>query len=112
MVLLLITLRLNPYKVFIMALQKTITISGQGSVFNGESSIPVGNISKDIDAYIKVLTVSGSKEELNIAVLFSDHSVNFRQNYNFTPDLDGHNFIKQAYLHLKTLPEFGGAIDC
>lgn len=95
-----------------MALQKTITISGQGSVFNGESSIPVGDISKDINAYIKVLTVSGSKEKLNITVLFSDGSVNFYRNYNFTPDLDGHNFIKQAYLYLKTLPEFADATDC
>lgn len=95
-----------------MALQKTITISGQGSVFNGESSIPVGDISKDINAYIKVLAVSGSKEKLNITVLSSDGNVNFYQNYSFTPDLDGHNFIKQAYLHLKTLPEFADATDC
>jgi len=27
-------------------------------------------------------------------------------------DLDGPNPIKQAYLHLKTLPEFADAIDC
>ena len=26
--------------------------------------------------------------------------------------LDGPNPIKQAYLHLKTLPEFADAIDC
>jgi hypothetical protein len=27
-------------------------------------------------------------------------------------DLNGENPIKQAYLHLKTLPEFEGAVDC
>ena len=27
-------------------------------------------------------------------------------------DLDGANPIKQAYEHLKTLPEFAGATDC
>jgi hypothetical protein len=27
-------------------------------------------------------------------------------------DLDGANPIKQAYEHLKTLPEFEGAVDC
>ena len=27
-------------------------------------------------------------------------------------DLNGENPIKQAYLHLKTLPEFADAIDC
>ena len=31
---------------------------------------------------------------------------------NFSLDLDGPNPIKQAYLHLKTLPEFEGATDC
>ena len=32
--------------------------------------------------------------------------------YSFTPNLDGQNFIAQAYNHLKTLPEFSGATDC
>jgi hypothetical protein len=27
-------------------------------------------------------------------------------------DIDGDNPIAQAYLHLKTLPEFAGATDC
>ena len=27
-------------------------------------------------------------------------------------DINGENPIKQAYLHLKTLPEFAGAVDC
>jgi hypothetical protein len=32
--------------------------------------------------------------------------------YSFAPDLNGKNFIAQAYEHLKTLPEFAGATDC
>ena len=32
--------------------------------------------------------------------------------YFFTPDMNGSNFICQAYLHLKTLPEFLNATDC
>jgi hypothetical protein len=27
-------------------------------------------------------------------------------------DMDGENPVRQAYLHLKTLPEFAGATDC
>jgi hypothetical protein len=27
-------------------------------------------------------------------------------------DIDGENPVRQAYLHLKTLPEFAGATDC
>jgi hypothetical protein len=32
--------------------------------------------------------------------------------YQCAYDLNGSNPIKQAYEHLKTLPEFAGAIDC
>jgi hypothetical protein len=32
--------------------------------------------------------------------------------FDFTPDLNSaDNFIKQAYVYVKTLPEFSGAID-
>jgi hypothetical protein len=27
-------------------------------------------------------------------------------------DMDGENPVRQAYLHLKTLPEFANAVDC
>jgi hypothetical protein len=32
--------------------------------------------------------------------------------YSCAYDLDGANPIRQAYLHLKTLPEFANATDC
>jgi hypothetical protein len=32
--------------------------------------------------------------------------------FEYPIKLDGDNFIKQAYLHLKTLPEFADAVDC
>lgn len=31
---------------------------------------------------------------------------------HFVPDLDGPNFIAQAYAHFKALPQFAGASDC
>ena len=34
------------------------------------------------------------------------------EQFNFVPNLEGQNFIAQAYEHLKTLPEFAGAEDC
>lgn len=34
------------------------------------------------------------------------------KSYSCDYDLIGANPIKQAYAHLKTLPEFAGAIDC
>lgn len=36
----------------------------------------------------------------------------FSKAFDFSVDLEGPNPIKQAYLHLKTLPEFADAIDC
>jgi hypothetical protein len=32
--------------------------------------------------------------------------------YAIPYDIDGDNPIRQAYLHLKSLPEFAGATDC
>lgn len=32
--------------------------------------------------------------------------------YHCSYDINGVNPIKQAYLYLKTLPEFAGAVDC
>jgi hypothetical protein len=61
---------------------------------------------------IKVLAIEGNKDELNVTVLISKDGLESRRVYSFKPDMDGTNFIKQAYLHLKTLPEFEGAVDC
>lgn len=35
-----------------------------------------------------------------------------RRGYYFNLDMEGDNPLKQAYEHLKTLPEFEGAEDC
>jgi hypothetical protein len=35
-----------------------------------------------------------------------------KESYQFTPNMNSDNFIKQAYLHLKSLPEFADAVDC
>jgi hypothetical protein len=34
------------------------------------------------------------------------------KSYSCKYDLEGKNPIAQAYAHLKTLPEFSGAVDC
>lgn len=73
------------------------------------------------DAYIRIDTVSGSKDSLNISVnsyvsqdSFNDGKSYLEQNfYTFMPSVEDNaaNFIKQGYEHLKTLPEYAGAID-
>ena len=94
-----------------MALKKIITISGRSQVEEGglSASIPF-NVQET--TYIKVEKISGDKSLLNADVSWTGESVRGRRNYAFTPNLDGANFLIQAYEHLKTLPEFSGATDC
>lgn len=74
-----------------------------------EESTPVTVVFKD--AYIKVLSTAGGKDCQNVSVQISSGEKQFIKGYEFCPDMDGPNFIKQAYLYLKTLPEFEGAED-
>jgi len=75
---------------------------------------PVGEV--ELDTYIQVIHVSATKEDGMCNVRFRKESkeggIVSDLVYQFTPDMNGPNFIKQAYLHLKTLPEFAGAEDC
>jgi hypothetical protein len=86
-----------------MALTKNIkkTING----FSGELIAE--------NAYIKVFTVSGDKNSMAALVTTVCNGVQISsEEYIFQPNLNGENFIAQAYKHLKTLPEFAGATDC
>ena len=95
-----------------MALQKTIQITGTSIITDGTVSIPGADQTVDFDAYVKVESISGTKNALMVKMVFSNGTASFERNYGFTPAMDGPNFIKQAYQFLKTLPEFSNAVDC
>ena len=69
-----------------------------------------------VEAYHRVEGVHITKDKITFQVKsYKDNSgvkhfenASFNCNYNLTGD----NPIKQAYAHLKTLPEFAGAVDC
>lgn len=88
-----------------MALKQTITL-----VDNFNETITFN------DAYIRVERIEGSKQEMTVylAILKSQEEKRplVLKAYKFVPNLYGDNFIKQAYMHLKTLLEFAGATDC
>ena len=66
-----------------------------------------------IGEYVKVEGVMGDKMQARTVVSFAKDSVRTgEKEYFYTPNMDGKNFIAQAYEHLKTLPEFAGATDC
>ena len=66
-----------------------------------------------LDATIKIDSIIGNKNKIDFRVLFMKQDTILQtESYTFAPKLDGENFIKQAYEHLKTLEEFKDAIDC
>jgi hypothetical protein len=87
-----------------MALKKQITLKsnfGDDVVFN--------------DAYMKINTLSGDKNKIEFQLFVfkqADGLLIERKQFSFVPNLNGSNFIAQAYNHLKTLPEFSDAFDC
>lgn len=87
-----------------MAIKKTLTMEnnfGEQSVFN--------------DCYIKVSSVSVTQQNINATVVYMRDKMGKILNtetFYFTPDLQGENFIKQAYQYIKTLPKFSGSVDC
>jgi hypothetical protein len=99
-----------------MALKKSFTFNGINYVAfenvyfeTGESSVNTPLL------YIKVESVSGSKEKVQTFVSFTDEAKKqklFEKQFAFAPSMDAGNFIAQAYAYLKTLPEFAGATDC
>ena len=67
------------------------------------------------NAYIKVASVIADTQIISSIVHTYTQSsglIATSQTYQFKHDLEGPNPIKQAYLYLKTLPEFADAIDC
>lgn len=76
------------------------------------------NFGKQIDfpsAYIKVEAVSSTKTSATASVRFyevKEGQLLTEKGFVFNPNLEGDNFIAQAYEHLKTLTEFADAVDC
>lgn len=97
-----------------MALKKTVSFTGTASLKTEDGIFSIGEQSVSINAYIKVLSLNGGKEQLRILVGFSEGQKQFAKHYSFAPSVESgaSNFIAQAYEYLKTLPEFAGAFDC
>lgn len=84
-----------------LSIDKTITVATRDIEFQA--------------AYVKVTSIQGTKTRVNAAYEFrtATDGVGFAWGESeFVPDMNGPNFIRQAYLHLKTLPEFANAVDC
>lgn len=83
-----------------MALKKDIVIKG----------VPVAG------AYIRVRGFTGNKNGVTAFIDYkasADQEFSFHESHvNFELDLNGGNPVEQAYVFMKTLPEFADAEDC
>jgi hypothetical protein len=97
-----------------MALRKIIELEGQSFIQSPLGTIQTGIGKASFQAICKITSISGDKNRLNVTVLHSDDVSRYERTYGFEPSVaDGApNFIKQAYLYLKTLSEFSGSEDC
>lgn len=95
-----------------MALQSKSKFVGKLKLHTPNGVVNLRDEEVQLDCYVKVSLVKANKEKATADVVFTSGESVFTNFYDFTLDLDGGNPIKQAYLHLKTLPEFAGATDC
>lgn len=97
-----------------MALTKVCDFQGTAFVQTEAGRVMRGTEKISVECYIKVLSVSGDKNEVTANVLLSSDEMRIERRFRVPVSVhDGsHNFIKQSYDYLKTLPEFSGATDC
>ena len=97
-----------------MALKKSIELKGDAFVRTPDGVIKNGSATVSFLAYVKVVSVSGTKNEFVANVTLSDATTTLTRQYEISASVaeNSKNFIAQAYEHLKTLPEFAGATDC
>ena len=102
-----------------MALKKSFTFNGIGRVEVDGIVFEKGAETYIMpEAYIKIESLTGTKEMMSFDVSFTSQNNGAIRNknfsYSFVPAVSegSENFIKQAYEYLKTLPDFAGATNC
>lgn len=97
-----------------MSLKKIVEAEGQSVIHSSIGAIQAGIEKVTFVAVCKITSINGNKSYLDVNVSHVGDVAKFERSYSFKPSVDdgSPNFIKQAYLYLKTLPEFSGAEDC
>ena len=97
-----------------MAIKKIMNLTGNRVLQTSFGMISEGSGTLAVVATIRVTEISGNANKINASVNFTDGAISFNKNYTLPVSIeDGQpNFICQAYLYLKTLPEFENCEDC
>jgi len=94
-----------------MGLKKTFVGTGTATVQTPFGQLEAGQSVYEKEVLCLVTNAIVEREKTSFFVHFTGENVDSVSEYAFTTDLNGPNAIKQAYLYLKTLPEFEGAED-
>ena len=97
-----------------MALRQIVEVEGKVFIQSPTVTVENGTERVSFSAYVRVDSLTGTKNEINADVVFTGESARFSRQYTIPVSVDdkSENFIKQAYNYLKTLPEFKDAVDC
>ena len=98
---------------FLMALSLTLNESAVVQAATTVGIISIGEQQVSLaDLYVKIDSITGNKDFLSFVISFNNPDKLAERTFSFQPDIEGPNFIQQAYLYLKTLPEFADSVDC
>jgi hypothetical protein len=97
-----------------MALRKIIQVEGEAFVNTQSGAISIGQQKTAFTAYCKITNLSGDKANGRATVEFAGDNYKMNKTFavQFSVEDGAPNFIKQAYLQLKALPEWADATDC
>jgi hypothetical protein len=97
-----------------MALRKVIQVEGEAFVNTPSGQVSIGNQKTAFNAYCKIVEIRASKERGRVTVECKAENYNAIKQFSvpFSVEDGALNFVKQAYEHLKTLPEWADATDC
>ena len=97
-----------------MALKKIFELNGETMFVGPGGNISLGPQKMSISAYCKITAMSADKTSANVNIECTSDKYRFSRTATVPLSVadDAPNFIKQAYLHLKTMPEWADATDC
>lgn len=98
-----------------MALRKILQIEGKAYVESPtKGRVSIGDQKASVNAYCKIIKIEGNKESgmATMQIVADQYRVEETFLVPFSVTDGAPNFIKQAYEHIKTLPEWADATDC
>jgi hypothetical protein len=97
-----------------MALKKNLLIEGPGVIQTPNGLVNFGPQKANVMAYCKVLNIFVTKNQgqVNVECTGENFKMICQIDVPLSVEENAPNCIKQAYQHIKTLPDWQGATDC